>query len=91
MYSIDSAEGSWNTARFEEPNLGYKPSYQGGYFPVSPTDTQQDIRTETVEEMRKVGIVVEKRHHEVATGGQAEIDMLYAPLGGLPHPDVFAE
>jgi glutamine synthetase len=80
MYSIDSAEGSWNTARFEEPNLGYKPSYKGGYFPVSPTDTQQDIRTEMVREMRKVGITVEKHHHEVATGGQAEIDMLYAPL-----------
>jgi glutamine synthetase len=80
MYHIDSVEGSWNTARFEEPNLGYKPSYKGGYFPVSPTDTQQDIRTEMVEEMQKVGIVVEKHHHEVATGGQAEIDMLYAPL-----------
>ena len=80
MYSIDSSEGSWNTARFEEPNLGYKPSYKGGYFPVSPTDTQQDIRTEMVEEMQKVGIVVEKHHHEVATGGQAEIDMLFAPL-----------
>jgi hypothetical protein len=80
MYNIDSTEGSWNTARFEEPNLGYRPSYKGGYFPVSPTDTQQDIRTEMVEEMQKVGIVVEKHHHEVATGGQAEIDMLYAPL-----------
>jgi glutamine synthetase len=80
MYSIDSSEGSWNTARFEEPNLGYKPSYKGGYFPVSPTDTQQDIRSEMVEEMQKVSIVVEKHHHEVATGGQAEIDMLFAPL-----------
>ena len=80
MYLIDSSEGSWNTARFEEPNLGYKPSYKGGYFPVSPTDTQQDIRTEMVEEMQKVGIIVEKHHHEVATGGQAEIDMLFAPL-----------
>jgi len=80
MYSIDSVEGAWNTARFEEPNLGYKPSFKGGYFPVSPTDTQLDIRTEMVEEMRKVGIVVEKHHHEVATGGQAEIDILYSPL-----------
>ncbi len=80
MYSIDSSEGSWNTARFEEPNLGYKPSYKGGYFPVSPTDTQHDLRSEMVEEMQKVGIVIEKHHHEVATGGQAEIDMLYAPL-----------
>ena len=48
MYSIDSAEGSWNTARFEEPNLGYKPSYKGGYFPVSPTDTQQEDRKSVV-------------------------------------------
>jgi len=80
MYAIDSVEGAWNTARFEEPNLGYKPSFKGGYFPVSPSDTQQDIRTEMIEEMRKVGIVVEKHHHEVATGGQAEIDMLYGPL-----------
>ena len=80
MYLIDSSEGSWNTARFEEPNLGYKPTYKGRYFPVSPTDTQQDIRTEMVEEMQKVGIIVEKHHHEVATGGQAEIDMLFAPL-----------
>jgi glutamine synthetase len=79
-YAIDSVEGAWNTARFEEPNLGYKPSFKGGYFPVSPTDTQQDIRGEMVEEMKKVGIVVEKHHHEVATGGQAEIDMLFAPL-----------
>jgi len=80
FYAIDSVEGAWNTARFEEPNLGYKPSFKGGYFPVSPTDTQQDLRAEMVEEMRRVGIVVEKHHHEVATGGQAEIDMLYAPL-----------
>jgi len=80
MYVIDSVEGAWNTARFEEPNLGYKPSFKGGYFPVSPTDTQHDIRSEIVEEMKKVGIVVEKHHHEVATGGQAEVDMLYQPL-----------
>jgi glutamine synthetase len=79
-YLIDSVEGAWNTARFEEPNLGYKPSFKGGYFPVSPTDTQADLRTEMVEEMQKVGIVVEKHHHEVATGGQAEIDMLFSPL-----------
>jgi len=80
MYFIDSGEGAWNSARCEEPNLGYKQAYKGGYFPVSPTDTQQDIRTEIVEEMQKVGIVVEKHHHEVATAGQAEIDMLFSPL-----------
>ena len=80
MYEIDSVEGSWNTARFEEPNLGYKPSFKGGYFPVSPTDTLGDIRAEMVEEMKKVGIVIEAHHHEVATAGQAEIDMKYTNL-----------
>ncbi len=79
-YEIDSVEGAWNTARLEEPNLGYKPSFKGGYFPVSPTDTYHDIRGEMVYEMRKVGIVVEAHHHEVATAGQSEIDMQYAPL-----------
>ena len=79
-YEIDSVEGAWNTARLEEPNLGYKPSFKGGYFPVSPTDTYHDLRGEMVTEMRKVGIAVEAHHHEVATGGQSEIDMRYAPL-----------
>ena len=80
FYEIDSAEGAWNTARFEEPNLGYKPSYKGGYFPVSPTDTYHDLRGEMVYEMMKIGIVVEAHHHEVGTAGQAEIDMKFAPL-----------
>ncbi len=79
-YEIDSVEGAWNTARFEEPNLGYKPSYKGGYFPVSPTDTYHDLRGEMVYEMQKVGIVVEAHHHEVGTAGQSEIDMRFAPL-----------
>jgi glutamine synthetase len=80
IYEIDSQEGAWNTARFEEPNLGYKPSFKGGYFPVSPTDTMQDIRGEMVYEMRKIGIVVEAHHHEVATAGQSEIDMKFQSL-----------
>jgi glutamine synthetase len=80
FYQIDSVEGAWNTARFEEPNLGYKPSYKGGYFPVSPTDTYHDLRGEMVYELRKIGIVVEAHHHEVGTAGQSEIDMQYAPL-----------
>jgi glutamine synthetase len=80
MYRIDSVEGAWNTARFEEPNLGYKPSFKGGYFPVSPTDTFHDLRGEMVYEMRKIGIVVEAHHHEVATAGQAEIDMVFQNL-----------
>jgi glutamine synthetase len=80
LYEIDSVEGAWNTARFEEPNLGYKPSFKGGYFPVSPTDTLHDLRAEMVAEMRKVGIVVEAHHHEVATAGQGEIDMRFTNL-----------
>ena len=79
-YHIDSVEGAWNTARFEEPNLGYKPSFKGGYFPVSPTDTYHDLRGEMVSEMMKVGIAVEAHHHEVATAGQAEIDMKFDEL-----------
>ena len=80
FYEIDSVEGAWNTARFEEPNLGYKPSYKGGYFPVSPTDTYHDLRGEMVYAMNDIGIIVEAHHHEVGTAGQAEIDMQYAPL-----------
>ena len=80
MYQIDSVEGAWNTARFEEPNLGYKPSFKGGYFPVSPTDTYHDLRGEMTRELQKVGIVVEAHHHEVATAGQTEIDMKFEEL-----------
>jgi glutamine synthetase len=88
FYEIDSVEGAWNTARFEEPNLGYKPSYKGGYFPVSPTDTYHDLRGEMVYTMNGVGIVVEAHHHEVGTAGQSEIDMQYAEL--LSMADQFA-
>jgi glutamine synthetase len=80
FYQIDSVEGAWNTNRIEEPNLGYKPSYKGGYFPVSPTDIYHDLRGAMVKEMKKVGIVVEAHHHEVGTGGQSEIDMQFAEL-----------
>ena len=80
MYEIDSVEGAWNSARIEEPNLGYKPRYKGGYFPVSPSDTYHDMRSEMVNEMRKVGIIVEAHHHEVGTAGQAEIDMKFSSL-----------
>lgn len=79
-YHIDSREGVWNTGRAEEPNLGYKPRHKEGYFPVPPTDTLQDIRSEMILEMEKVGIAVEKHHHEVATAGQGEIDLVYDSL-----------
>jgi len=79
-YHIDSIEGQWNTGSNTQPNLGYKPRYKEGYFPVPPHDTLQDIRSEMVIEMEKVGITIEVHHHEVATAGQNEIDMRYAPL-----------
>jgi len=79
-YHIDSVEGRWNTGRIETPNLGYKPRYKEGYFPVPPTDSQQDIRTEMMLILESIGIEVEAQHHEVATGGQAEIDMRFSTL-----------
>lgn len=80
MYEIDSSEAAWNTGKSEEGNLGHKVGYKGGYFPVSPLDTYGDLRAEMVEELIKLGIVVEAHHHEVATAGQCEIDMEFAPL-----------
>ena len=79
-YYIDSVEGDWNTGRDEKPNLGYKPRYKEGYFPVPPHDTLQDIRSEIILTLRKVGVPVEVHHHEVATAGQCEIDMRYSSL-----------
>ena len=80
FYQIDSVEGAWNTGRAEGPNLGNKPRYKGGYFPVPPVDTFQDLRSEMIIKMAEVGITVEKQHHEVATAGQAEIDFRFGPL-----------
>jgi len=80
LYQIDSVEGAWNTNRLEEPNLGYKPSFKGGYFPVSPTDTYHDLRGDMVNTLRRLGIVIEAHHHEVGTGGQSEIDMRFTDL-----------
>jgi glutamine synthetase len=77
FYFVDSVEGIWNSGTDEGPNLGYKPRHKEGYFPVPPTDSQEDIRTEMVMEMQKVGIYIERQHHEVATSGQAEIDMRF--------------
>lgn len=79
-YFIDSIEGIWNSGRDEKPNLGYKPRHKEGYFPVPPTDSLVNLRTEMVMEMIKVGIYVEREHHEVATAGQAEIDIRFDSL-----------
>lgn len=79
-YSVDSNEAIWNTDRDEMPNLGYKIRHKEGYFPVSPNDTLQDLRSEMILTMEKLGIRTEVHHHEVATAGQCEIDMRYDTL-----------
>jgi glutamine synthetase len=79
-FHLDSVEGRWNTGRVENPNLGYKIRYKEGYFPCPPTDKLQDIRSEMMLTLEKIGVEVEAQHHEVATGGQCEIDMKFSPL-----------
>ncbi len=80
-YYLDSVEGAWNTGR-EEPggNLGAKPPYKGGYFPVPPMDHYTDLRSEMVTHLLNAGIHVEMQHHEVGTAGQAEIDFKFGTL-----------
>ncbi len=80
FYSVDSIEGTWNTGREEFPNLGYKPRHKEGYFPCAPTDSMVDLRNEMVEVLQSVGMTIEAVHHEVATGGQCEIDMRFDSL-----------
>jgi glutamine synthetase len=79
FYFIDAEEGRWNSGR-ETNNLGYRPRYKEGYFPVPPTDHYQDLRSEMVQTMQRCGMKIECHHHEVATGGQAEIDQRYDTL-----------
>jgi len=83
FYAIDSVEGAWNTGEpgpNGEANLGYKPRYKGGYFPVPPTDHFTDLRSEIVRKLIEAGITVEMQHHEVGTAGQAEIDFKFDTL-----------
>ncbi len=79
-FFIDSDEGIWNTGRDEKPNLGYKIRYKSGYFPVPRVDSLQNVRTEMAEVMTRCGLHVEAQHHEVATAGQAEIDLRFLNL-----------
>ena len=80
FYVVDSIEGKWNSGREENPNLGYKPRFKEGYFPVPPTDSLMDLRNEMVTNLINCGIDVEAQHHEVASGGQCEIDLRFMPL-----------
>jgi glutamine synthetase len=79
-YYVDSDEGIWNSGRDEKPNYGYKIPYKRGYFPVPPSDSLQDLRTEMMLNLIESGIEVEMQHHEVGTGGQSEIDMKFDTL-----------
>ena len=80
FHEVDSSEGTWNTGKDEGPNLGHKPRHKEGYFPLPPVDSMHDVRTEMVMTMEDIGLTVEAHHHEVATGGQQEIDLEFAPL-----------
>ena len=81
FYEIDSEEGSWNTGRLgEEANIGQRPGVKGGYFPVPPVDSMQNIRSAMCSTLEEMGVAVEVHHHEVATAGQAEIGTRFNSL-----------
>ncbi len=80
FYHIDSAEGDWNRGKADGKNLGYKAGSGLGYFPCPPTDSLADLRTEMAQRMAECGIATAAHFHEVATGGQSEIDLLAQPL-----------
>ncbi len=76
-YEVDSAEGHWNSGK---PGLGYTVRPKEGYFPPAPHDTLSDLRTEMVLTLERLGIPCEFHHHEVASGGQCEIDLRFTTL-----------
>jgi len=86
-YFLDSTEGVWNSGKEYNvdgtPNMGYKPRYKEGYFPVPPMDSYQDLRAEMVKQLEAVGIEIEVQHHEVGTSGQAEIDMRFDEMTAM--------
>jgi len=74
FYAVDSEEAAWNSEKvFEGGNIGHRPSVKGGYFPVPPVDSSQDLRAAMCLAMEDMGLVVEAHHHEVATSNQTEI------------------
>src|SRR5690606_38702127 len=73
-FKVDSTEAFWSS---NDPKTGYTNRVKEGYFPLPPNDSQQDLRAEMVQVMMDFGIPIEVHHHEVASAGQAEIDMRY--------------
>lgn len=80
FYYVDSEEAWWKSGEDLRPNLGAQIPPKRGYFPVPPADTQQDVRSRIVLALEEAGVPVEVHHHEVATAGQAEIDMRFTSL-----------
>ena len=81
FYEIDSDEASWNAEKvFEGGNIGHRPGPKGGYFPVPPVDSLQDMRAAMCEVLEQMGVPVEVHHHEVATAGQCEIGTRFDTL-----------
>ena len=79
-YQIDASDASWNTdAEFEMGNMGHRPGIKGGYFPLPPVDSAQDIRSEMLSTMKRVGMKVDKHHHEVASA-QHELGLIFGSL-----------
>ncbi len=79
-YMVDSEEGVWNRGNADPMNRGYQVRQKEGYFPCPPMDTMSNLRSEMVSVMQAMGIAVECHHHEVATGGQGEIDLRYQDM-----------
>ncbi len=81
FYKIDSEEAEWNSERvYEDGNIGHRPTTKGGYFPVPPVDSLNDIRAAMCLALEEMGVPVEVHHHEVATAGQCEIGTAFNTL-----------
>ncbi len=81
FYEVDSSEATWNTEKvYEEGNIGHRPGLKGGYFPVPPVDSLQDMRSAMCETLEEMGVTTEVHHHEVATAGQCEIGCKFNTL-----------
>ena len=81
FFKIDSDESSWNSEKvYEDGNIGHRPGVKGGYFPVPPVDSLQDLRSAMCQTLEEMGVGVEVHHHEVATAGQCEIGTVFNTL-----------